>query len=317
MSTERTISEEAARAIWRRAAHLQAQAERRAEERARLAPAEDGKTNEPHDGGFFLGDVEVAAAEAGISPEYVRIAVAEIGEKGKLPPLPSWEDTAANLMMGEAEHSIEQTCIIPASLDTATGAVIRAFSGHPCLLRPRDVVELPSNGGRVVVFEVPKYDWSATANPPFVEKAYMCGLTVLHVILRPLANDEGSTEVVVSGDLHAGRRSTWRWAAVTSGATGAIGGAVGVGLGPALTLSGGFLALPVLAGFVAVAGLTSRLWGWSFRYYANQAEELIKDTLSHIALQSPSLSKFSSHNVPRDETRLIDSPPRELPFRQR
>ena len=199
-------------------------------------------------------------------------------------------------MLGKAWHSIERTRVLPSSLDGATADVLRAFSSHPCLLRPRDIVELPSNGGRVVVFEVPKYDGTVTANPPFVEKAYMCGLTVLHVMLRPVPEDATSTEIVVSGDLYAGRRKSWRWGAAVSSGIGAVGGALGVGVGTALTLAGGVLALPALAGFVALGGITSSTWGWSYRYYAHQVEEIIEDALSHLQTSSRSLSRFSGRD---------------------
>src|SRR5690606_24367892 len=69
---------------------------------------------------------------------------------------------------------------------------------------PGEVAELPGSAGRVIVFNVPKYDWSATANPPFVEKASIIGLRQLHVAVRPVDGDPAECEVVVAGDLHAG-----------------------------------------------------------------------------------------------------------------
>ncbi len=61
------ISEEEARALWRRAAELQAEAARRLEERSRqLAPSDPAEVD-----GYRLGDVRAAAADAGISPEFV------------------------------------------------------------------------------------------------------------------------------------------------------------------------------------------------------------------------------------------------------
>lgn len=69
---------------------------------------------------------------------------------------------------------------------------------------------------RALVFDVPKYDWGATANPPFVEKASAIGLRQLHVAIQPLPGDPSRCEVVVAGDLRPGLRQRWRWSAATS-----------------------------------------------------------------------------------------------------
>lgn len=83
MSNHDRISEEAAQAIWRRAAQLQAEAERRLDEqRRRVAPKR--LTSSPPGDGLHPDDVRTAAEEAGISPEFVQIALAEASAAGEI-----------------------------------------------------------------------------------------------------------------------------------------------------------------------------------------------------------------------------------------
>src|SRR5690606_29027988 len=99
-------SDEQARAIWQRASQLQAEAERRGEERARQLPA---RTRGRPDGeGVDLDDVRIAAEEAGISPEFVQIALAE---KNALPERSSQMGTmdvwGSRLFLASRRKSIE------------------------------------------------------------------------------------------------------------------------------------------------------------------------------------------------------------------
>ena len=67
-----------ARAIWLRAAQLQAEAGTRLQERYRNVPANDGGTLPGAANGFSLREVERAASEAGIGADYIAMAVAEL-----------------------------------------------------------------------------------------------------------------------------------------------------------------------------------------------------------------------------------------------
>lgn len=66
------ITEAEAAELWRRAAELQARAETRGHA---LAPVED---EEAADEGLSLEQVSAAAESAGIAPDYVRMALAEL-----------------------------------------------------------------------------------------------------------------------------------------------------------------------------------------------------------------------------------------------
>src|SRR5690606_4656178 len=70
-SREDRIPEDEARAIWLRAARLQAEAEQRAEERAGRIPIGPGG-DDPEEEGGLRPDVRAAAEEVGISAEFVQ-----------------------------------------------------------------------------------------------------------------------------------------------------------------------------------------------------------------------------------------------------
>ena len=167
--------------------------------------------------GLHPDDVRAAGEEAGISPEFVQTALAEAAaSNAPSSPVARSDVLGAKLFLGATRHTIEATATVQGSVDVVSASALQVFSGHPCLLQAGEVAELPSWSGRVIVFNVPKFDWSATANPPFVEKASMIGLKQLHLAVRPLPDESPACEVVVAGDLHPGMRSRWRWSAATS-----------------------------------------------------------------------------------------------------
>lgn len=289
------IPDEAARAIWGRAAHLQAEAERRLEERTRrLAGQQD---DPPSDGdGLRPDQVRLAAEEAGIAPEFVQIALAEAAAAtDRVSPATRGDLLGARYFLGSTRHSIEVTAVVPGSVDTVSAATLQVFSGHPCLLQTGEVAEIASSG-RVLVFNVPKYDWGATANPPFVEKASMIGLRQLHVAIQPLPEDPSRCEVVVAGDLRPGMRGRWRWSAATSVGAGAVGGAAGAGLA-ASVMAGALLALPALVGAAAVGGAAVAAWAASYRFYRNQVEAALQQS---VQLLPTTARAIAAHQGGRD-----------------
>src|SRR5918996_1224589 len=93
------IAEEAARAIWRRAAQLQAEAERRMEENVRKVPPKTG-TDPLGSDGLHPDVVRVAGEEAGISPEFVQIALAEAAaSNAPSSPMARWDVLGAKLFL--------------------------------------------------------------------------------------------------------------------------------------------------------------------------------------------------------------------------
>ena len=273
-SNQGRIPEEAARAIWLRAAQLQAESERRAEERSRPLPVP--VRDDAEGDGLELEDVRAAAVEAGIAPEFVQIALAEATASG--PPardVGGADLLGAKLFLAASRRTIEETVTVPGSIGAVSAACLQLFAGHPCLLQAAEVAELSTTSGRVIVFNVPKFDWSVTANPPFVEKAAMIGLRQLHAAIRPLAGQTPTCEVVVVGDLHPGMRTRWRWSAATSGGGMAVGAAWGVGVA-ASALSGAALAV---LGAGVIGGVAIAAWAATYRYYERQVAQAIRQTL--------------------------------------
>ena len=305
------IPDEAARAIWRRAAQLQAEAEQRLEERTHRLPARPGGEPAESDG-FHADAVRIAAEEAGIAPEFVQIALAEAAASpGPASPETRWDVRGAKLFLGSSHRTIEVAAIVPADLDTVTAASLQVFCGHPCLLQAGEVAEMPSSAGRVVVFNVPKYDWSASANPPFVEKASTIGLRQLHVAIRPLPDDPSACEVVVAGDLRAGMRGRWRWGAATSVGASAAGGAAGVGVaGSLMAGAGALLALPALVGAAVGGAAAAAAWAAGYRYYRGQVAEALQESLRTLPATARAIA---AHQGGRDPARraLPSAPPRD------
>ena len=296
------IPDEAARAIWRRAAQLQAEAERRQDERTRQLRGPHGDELMESEG-LRPDEVRLAAEEAGIAPEYVQIALAEAAAApDRVLPATRWDLLGARIFLGSTRRSIEVTAVIPGDLDSVSAASLQVFSGHPCLLETGEVAEIASSG-RVLVFNVPKYDWSATANPPFVEKASMIGLRQLHVAIKPLPEGPSRCEVVVAGDLRPGMRSRWRWGAATSVGASAAGGVAGVGIAGSL-MAGAALALPALLGAAAVIGAAVAAWAAAYRYYGRQVEAALKQSLHVLPATARAIA---AHEGGRDPAR------RELP----
>lgn len=271
------IPDEAARAIWLRAAHLQAEAERRAEDRAREIPAETAG-DDPDAEGLRADDVRAAAEEVGIAPEFVQIALAEAAAAGRSGPASSRLDAwASDFLLGADRRTVEASAMVRGSVEAVSSAVLQVFCGHPCLLQAGEVADLPA--GRVIVFNVPKFDWGATANPPFVETTSVLLLRQLHVAIRPRSDDPSTCEVVVAGNLDPGMRSRWRLSAVTSAAAGAGGGVLGGGIAASAGVGAALLALPALLGIGVAGGGAVGVWAWSFRYYRRRVIEALEESL--------------------------------------
>ena len=298
--SEDRVPEEAARAIWRRAAQLQAEAERRAEENLLRLPSETAK--DPLEDGLRPDDVRAAGEEAGISPEFVQIALAEAAASdGASSPEAPRDIDGARIFLGTTRQTIEASATVQGHVHTVSAAALQVFSGHPCLLQAGEVAELPSWSGRVLVFNVPKFDWSASANPPFVEKAAMIGLKQLHVAIRPLPGPVPSCEAVVAGDLSSGTRSRWRWSAATSLGSGAVGGALGASIaGSAIT--GALLVLPAIMGVVALGGAAIGTWSLTYRYYRSQVESSLHQSLALLTGSARAIAANEEGRAPRQRT---------------
>lgn len=265
------LSEARAAAVWQRAAELQAEAAKRSEAASPplhlLAPA-DGSSDP--DAGFRVDDVRAAAVQAGISAEFVTLALAESegidahgfsGEVG---------ERAATRLLGTTQRSIEVARRIAGEPAAIMEAMKRVLPAGPYHLTLSGMVGADPLDGGVLIFDLPAYN--AMSSNPFAYTAAMVGVKQLRLMLRP-AGTEGATpatEVSIAVDL---RRSV-RYGSVTTAGLGGLaavlGGVGGAAVGAGALALGALAALPAAAG-VALLGVPVALGcGAAYRYYVRK-----------------------------------------------
>ena len=160
------LDEGQAAALWRRAAQLQADALRRLDERdlrvtraslgsGQVASSESDAANAAAPG-YRLVDVAASAEEAGISRQYIALALAEL-PRGALPTAASLGigERTATRFLGTDVRSIAVTVEIPAPPPRASTRSARCSASLRMSLELRETVgEHPLDGG-VLVFDLP------------------------------------------------------------------------------------------------------------------------------------------------------------------
>jgi hypothetical protein len=265
------IPEERAMAALRRAAQLQAEAAERMDGHSRALAARRGAEADA-ESGFQRADIEAAAEEAGISPEYVRQALQEqdtLGEHAAV--LAPWVDRAGTRMLRTRERSVEVAREIDAEPQAVLDAMQRVLPAHPYTMTLVDSLGGSPVEGGVLVFQLPRVALGSTSHTPFAAAMTAIDLLQLHVTLHPVPRpDRTATLLTLRGDLRTGiRRNVWAGLGV-SGATGAMGvlfGAVAViasGLAP-LVVAGAAL------GALGMGGAGAAGYGAVYRYYHGKA----------------------------------------------
>ena len=285
------ISEEEARALWRRAAKLQAEAAHRLEERSRqLAPSDPAEVD-----GYRLADVRAAAKDAGISPEFVDHALVESRNRALVEGVQERPSAMAARFLGQPPLTVEVSQVIHAPAEEVYAAMQRILPGHQWRLSLVDHHGTDPIDGGVLVFKVPDYSHNS-ADPPF---AAWAGFKQLLFSLRRLDTHPPTTELTVRVSLINGHKlNLW----VGGGASGvlaslsgvagaAVGGAVGVALGIGGLVAGaaGFLAGGLAVGWLAMLG-----WRGVYRYELRRAEKAIRNLIGSIALDIETGGDFSS-----------------------
>lgn len=256
------MNEDQAKAIWLRAAELQAEAAVRSEAASRQISDGDG-TAGPSDG-ISPDVVRAAAVEAGIAPEFVDLALAE--SKGGLTPakrLTGWKDRWATRQLGTDEGRIDVSRLIEASPAEVLSVMQKILPNHPYRLTLRDTVGDDPLNGALLVFEVPKM--SATNYTAFSYKMAWADLKELRFTLHPRREGE-HTEVSISVPLQHSRRVNWLAANALTGASTFGGGLFTMAVVSAAGLAGAVAAAPVVGGGVAMGGLVA--WGMRSAYRA-------------------------------------------------
>ncbi len=265
------IPEERALAALRRAAQLQAEAAERQEKHTRALAAH--RPGDPGESGFRRADIEAAAEEAGISPEYVRQALQEQDTLGEhAVALPPWMEGMGRRFLGTRQQSLEIVREIEAEPHVVLEAMQRVFPAPPYEMTLMDSLGGSPLEGGALVFQVPRMSWGSMSYTPFEYAMTMCDITQLHTSLQPVRRTERtSTVLTLRVDMRLGiRRNVWAGLGV-SGAMGAGGMAAGVAVGVAAGALAPLLVAGAALGAVGVGGLGVAGYGAIYRYYHRKA----------------------------------------------
>lgn len=316
--SDRVIPEEQAQAIWLRAAQLQADAATRVEQRSRERTGLTGVTTALATGGYLLRDVEAAAQEVGINPEFVALALAEqAGPRDRAPaPVPGdRKDRAFTTLLGTSARSLSVSRIIRGTPKSVLEAIGRVLPARPYLMTFKDTVGGHPLDGGVLVFSVPNMmrglgmgAGSAENYTTFTYRMYQLELFQLNVTLRPVQGQSGGAcEVTVYGDLRPGLQKNltankWIASILAAGA-----GATSVAAGVSLLAHGGLALLPGVAA-AAVLGGGSLLWyRWLYRHALKKSTEELDAMLQALETHLRSQQLFGAPPPPPQ------TPPRRPP----
>jgi hypothetical protein len=279
------IDEEQAAAIWRRAAQLQADALNRVEareslhriargdasaERTAVGGSEPARQEAVTDGsGYRLADVAGAAEEAGISRQYVAMALAEL-PRGGLPAATALgiDERQATRFLGTDLRSVGVTVELPAPPARALRAMGAVLQQAPYELRLRATVGAHPLDGGVLVFDLPGpvMGLSGTTGGRATDywKATRLYLEAsqLQVTLRRVgggvAGAAERTEVTMTADLRPGVRRNVRASQLGAGIVGSGAGVfstVALAKGAAVVASAAVLG-PALVIGAGIAGIS-------------------------------------------------------------
>src|SRR5690606_38012443 len=152
---ERVLDEDTARAVWLRAAQLQADASRRVRERsARAEEFVTGMQSSVPTSGYRIGDVEAAAIEAGIAEEYVQLALAELpDDEAALPAAHEFHDgNVRRLVLGDVDRSLSIARVGAGSPVRTLEAIGQILPSDPWNLTFKDTVGGHPLDGGVLTF---------------------------------------------------------------------------------------------------------------------------------------------------------------------
>lgn len=294
--SDEIVPDDRVHAALRRAAQLQAEAAERLEQRTRLLAGET--ESEAGAGGVTRANLEAAAAEAGISPEYLRQALVEqdaLGEHAE--ELAPWVERASNRILRSRQRTIEMSRTIRAAPADVLETMKRIFPAHPYLLTLVDLVgDDPLNGG-VLVFEIPRYTMTNVNVSQLSYTATAADLAQLHVTLRDVgAGGAPACEVTFRGDLRRGVRRNVAFGLGTMGVAGTLGALIGTAVGFA---SG--LALPLLAtvaGGALTGGLGSLGYGAAYRHYLRRLNTEMETLLKILDTGTRTAGGFATPAAP-------------------
>ncbi|MCC7002934.1 MAG: serine/threonine protein kinase [Gemmatimonadaceae bacterium] len=287
------LSEADALAVWQRAAQLQAEAAHRMERSATLTSAASRRSG-PHaaveppvDPGMLrVRDVEAAAVEAGISRQYVALALAEVRTRGvdqaKQFAISEAEDRRFTLFMGTADRAMSVSRVIPGAPRAVLAALGQVFTSPPRGLELMDTVNGHPLDGGIMRFKMPRFA-EAYVNPfaamskdnALKYRLEQIELFELNVTLQPRGTAAApACEVIITGDLRPGLRANLRldrWLIALAGLTGGIGATVATA---GATGGAGLVAYAMGAVGACIATVSCFAWyRWLFREALAKATE--------------------------------------------
>jgi len=293
----RVLSTEQAEQVWLRAAQLQMDAATRIRQRTTaVAPIEGAPT-----GGYRLADVQAAALEVGIAPEFVQLALAELPAAATAPGSAAADahDQTITRLLGTPQRSIRVARTIEAPAARTLEALGRVVQGHPWQLALLDTVGGHPLDGGVMAFRIPKMQVSESGVNMFTYRATQLELAQLSVTVHALPGAADRTEVVVHGDLRPGAWKNAKWSRLIAGGLGgAVGTAVGVG-GALKAAAAGALAVLGIAGGGAVLGFATAagsvlLYRASYRGALRAMEAQLQEMLAGVSAEVRSRDVFGA-----------------------
>jgi len=303
------LSEDHARAVWQRAAQLQAEAAHRMERTAALPPArETGNDRDPTSGQFRVRDVEAAAIEAGISRQYVALALAEVKTRvasgGGLSVSSEAQDRRLTLFMGTADRALSVSRTIPGAPKDVLAALGQVFTTPPRGLELVDTLNGHPLDGGVMHFRMPRFTQAYTSITAATDKTKALNYRLeqielfdLHVTLQPRGTAAApSCEVIITGDLRPGLQRNLRLDYILTVLGGMFGAAVAM-LGSAKFAGSGVLS-PIPLSLGALGGTAGAaacfVWyRWLFRNALSKANDELSGLLKSVEQQLTAQRLFS------------------------
>ena len=293
MEPHKPLTSDDAAAIWRRAAHLQAEAAQRMEERSRALSVRESSASQDSDK-FSVEEVRAAAAEAGIAPEFIALALTEMSADpiGGLPPR---LDDAATKFLGTAERSLELSRRVDLPARQVYEALQKVLPGAPWLLMLRDVSGDPLAGGQLI-FDIPTMTATGTLTGYNLLAYYGYAVDVqqVQIMLRPVAESDGSAcEILLRAGLQRSVRRNFIFGRWSAGIAGGLGAGAGVGLGLLMFGPGAIVAVPAMAGAALLSGGTAIGYRASYKHYLRKFTALLNDMLSAAAAHARTGGSFA------------------------
>jgi len=295
------LTETEANLVWRRAAQLQAEAASRLESRTREQVAlartdgRDGAGREPS-GGFRVTAVQAAAEEAGISRQFVSLALAELRADtgaGQGMVVRSAEPSAiVRATLGRTPRTISISRVFDHSPRRVLAAMGMALQRAPAGLRLRETIGGHALHGGVLVFDIQGMEGYTSSGTGVAYGNYLWSWTryqmwvkTLRAQLAPVGGDSSRCEVTLTIEPPEGRAGAL-WESFGFGAggglTGAMAGALLAKKAVLVALFGLPTALPLLAGGAVLGALGNRLL---YQYAIRQSREEMRKALDEIGLE--------------------------------